>query len=614
MNEQQTVVVDPETKRAMMRRRAAQVKCFAACVLPVGIADMATHTGLGGLIFGGAAALALSTVYPDMKEDFGDMLAPVREILAPLNAPIGGRSILDRAIGRYPVQAEGEIEMESLTEEGVEHVEVESKQEIQGAISLFPVYPENERLDLGHVLATGQAFAPHFNALFGKGVIASAVQGSGKSQLLGRLIEQAAKCGVPMVVCDHKGEYAPVTELSFVNGLRAGSPELRDRVTENCQYFELTVENADQFVATVMMYRYQAIIDLPSYGDNWLARAEIVAEVGQALMRYAAKQRKYGALLLPCLVALDEAQLYLPQNVNLLPPEAKKNTEVLDSLNNAYFSLVSNGRSNGYTVVFATQSLTYIAKWAIKSCQIKIFGRHVEKNDLDMCGETISPKIATRADIETFTPGVGVVFGFTPTALVVKFDLRLSRDDSETPGLERLRMPVPQVQRIPEQASSQRSMHAVCLAVITLAREHCTRGQIMQALALSERQYYTIEEYIKTHRSEFTTSRPTSQVSSVSTSTSTSGRDGKIQQENGREVASEVRRSSREVVEVVEVGTSDLTERELRMAAMFYDEKLGINVIMKEFFPGVAGGTPYQKGNAEIMEALRKYNASVRGE
>lgn len=506
-----------------------QLKVVAGAVLTSGVADIAFHNPailIGSLLFTGGAAW--------MSPEIVEMIVPGANRDAVVNAthqtitalspepeidPYKDQSTLAKlkrlaGMKTPPVLPESKPKDDTFAT-GTD----ESEEEAMPPVSpLFPVYPKNERLDLGHVLATGQTFAPHFNALFGKGVIASAVQGSGKSQLLGRLIEQAAKCGVPMVVCDHKGEYAPVTELPFVNGLRAGSAELRGQ-TEDCRYFELTTKNADQFVAQVMMYRYQAIIDLPSYGDSWLARAEIVAEVGQALMRYAAKQRKMGALLLPCLVALDEAQLYLPQNVNLLPPEAKKSTEVLDSLNNAYFALVSNGRSNGYTVVFATQSLTYIAKWAIKSCQIKIFGRHVEKNDLDMCGDIINPKVATRADIETFAPGVGVVFGFTPQPVIVKFELRQSRDDSETPGLERLRMPAQPVQYLSDlpdgvfdEEESSVSMHELCEAVIEMAGKRYKNGEIMRMLGLYAGEYQDILDYIQLHRSEFRSVTPAMQI------------------------------------------------------------------------------------------------------
>jgi hypothetical protein len=295
-------------------------------------------------------------------------------------------------------------------------------------------HPENETLRLGVDIKKKRRFDPWINDLFGKGMIVAAVQGSGKSMLCGLIIEQAAKCGAPAFVFDHKGEYPEIVDLPFVNGLRAGSDRLRSRV--NC--FELSADNAYDFVQLVMQERYQAIIHLPSYGDGWLDRAEAVAAVGSALMRYSAYQRECGNPIIPALVFQDEAQLYIPQDPRMLPPEARKNSDILDSLNNAYFALVSNGRSNGYTMCFATPSLTYVAKSMIKSCQVRVLMRHAEKNDLDMC-EQIVNGAATREEIESMPVGTGIVFGFTPKPVVVKFDTRQSRDLSETPGIERLR-------------------------------------------------------------------------------------------------------------------------------------------------------------------------------
>lgn len=336
-----------------------------------------------------------------------------------------------------------------------------------GLPAVFPRYRADETLRIGKAIdkdalasmisaclkdqrcrldVPGQRFEPHVDALFGKGMILAAVQGSGKSMLNALVVEQAGACDVPVILLDHKGEYTSITELSHLSGMIAGSPDAKKKSDKmGVPFYELTLGNVDEFVATVISEHRQAVIPLPSYGESWIARAEIVGEVGQALMRYSARQRAEDKSVLPCLVFLDEAQLYIPENRQLLPPEArdKESAKILNNLQNAYFALVSNGRSNGYTMCFATQSLTYIAKWAIKSCQIKIFMRHVEHNDLETISEclNLSAKggLVRREDMETMPPGVGVVCGFTPRPVVVRFDTRESRDESETPSIARLR-------------------------------------------------------------------------------------------------------------------------------------------------------------------------------
>jgi Helicase HerA, central domain/WhiA C-terminal HTH domain len=430
-----------------------QVGLTGGTFLLAGVADLAMHGGVTGLFFGGLITFVIAR-HSGQIIDQGDLL---------LDALVPGRNatqVLDvtaraaNAIAPAPAfEEEDEYRDQSVraklgrlfgfarrtvVQDG-ESLEEEPSQDAQvadappGSVErLFPMYSEEETLRLGRVAATGQRFDPHFNDLLGNGLIISAVQGAGKSILNGVIIERAGRCGLPVVVLDHKGEYDSVTELPFMNGFRVGSGE---------GDFHLTPENVDEFVRQVMENRSQAIVNLPSYGDSWVARAKIVAAVGKALMRYAAQQRRAHQLLLPCLVIVDEAQLYLPQNVQLLPSEAQDNKAVLGDLNNAYFSLVSNGRSNGYTMCFATQSLTFIAKWAIKSCQIKVFMRHAEKNDLDECERIINPAVAKREQIERFPKGRGVVFGFTDQPVVVQFDKKISRDVSQTPMIDRLRLP-----------------------------------------------------------------------------------------------------------------------------------------------------------------------------
>jgi hypothetical protein len=406
------------------------------------------HGGLGGVI---AAAVA-----------FG-VLENADAIMDKLGGKFSPRGSHD---DDYPTEEEiaayRRLKAELPTgEETVEAEDWDTNSSNSAGEPIFPKYQDNETLRIGQAIdrealaaltsayqrdpkrrgkVAGYRFEPHINALFGKGAVFAAVQGSGKSMLNGLIIEQSGECDAPVIVLDHKGEYAPVTELGHLNGLIAGGPRAAKKAEQNgVPFFELNTRTADAFVEKVIVGHYQAIVLLPTYGDSWLARAEIVAEVGQALMRYSGRQRLLEKKVLPCLVFLDEAQLYLPQNVNLLPPEAQKNRDVLDNLSNAYFALVSNGRSNGYTMCFATQSLTYIAKWAIKSSQIRVIMRHVEVNDLDMCEKMINPAVATREEIESMPAGVGVVFGFTPKPMVVQFDTRESRDDSETPGIDRLR-------------------------------------------------------------------------------------------------------------------------------------------------------------------------------
>jgi len=452
----------------------------------------------------------------------------------------------------------------------------------------FPAYAPNETLRLGRAVASGQRFDPHVNGLIGQGLIAAAMQGWGKSQLIGRIVEQCGRCGMLIVLLDHKGEHATITELPYMNGLLAGSGDEFG--------FQLTTENADTFVRLVMQNRHQAIVNLPSYGARWLSRASIVAAVGRALMDYAEEQRRRRRRVLPCLVLLDEAQLYIPQDASLLPPEAQENKQVLGDLKNAYFALATNGRSAGYTMGFATQSLTFIAKWAIKSCAVQVFGRHVEKNALDMCESIIDSDVATRAELKSFSPGVGVVFGFTDNPMVVHFDKKESRDLSETPNIGWLR----------SERDTEPHKFTTRKAIIEMKAAKFADRDIADLLGMTEAKYWqTVHDLAL---DEPPASVSTSQASGVATSSPTSERRTPLRLV---EAANEAARSGGEVAEAVGVEKERLSEREKQIADMFFAQRMNPGAIAKELSGG-KGGDAFQKVSLEVADAIRKY-AEVRG-
>src|SRR5579859_2292702 len=299
---------DEKTKKQFSFGQRAAV--FAPTALATIGLPALLHAPLPLEIAGLVAAYFVAQKSPEIYGAMGEHL-PFLPTLAAHERADGEWTILDRLLGRhYPQnQLETPEEEEAYPKDGSEEEEIPPPREGDQSGSLFPLTPHDETLQLGYVLASGQRFDPHFDQFFESGCFISAVQGSGKSILVGRIIEQFGKCGGPSVVFDHKGEYWPVTELPFINGLRAGSASLAAKAGPDV--FVLTPESAAAFVKKVQTERKQAIIHLPSYGDNWLERAEIVSAVGRELMRYSRYERENGRTPIPCLVVMDEAQLYI---------------------------------------------------------------------------------------------------------------------------------------------------------------------------------------------------------------------------------------------------------------------------------------------------------------
>ncbi len=314
--------------------------------------------------------------------------------------------------------------------------------------AVFPQYPQNERLSLGYLTNVGKLarFDPHMDMLLGKGLIVAGVQGMGKSNIAALVQESASHCDMPTVMFDLKREFHTIVDVA-PNAIRAGHESLQGSIPG---YFVLSAENADEFAHMVMTGKHQAIIDLQSYGRNLTDAANIITAVLNSFLAWAKAQGEDNCI--PCLMMLDEAQMFLPQN----PQLSILSANTINTLQAAFFEMCNMGRTLGYTMCFFTQSIANMQKWAIRNCQRKIVGIHVEKNDLDRCEEEVDEDVATREKIKTLPEGVGVVIGFTPTQQLVKFDKRISRHVSNTPSIARLRQPLKE-QRVITPSSVQPS-------------------------------------------------------------------------------------------------------------------------------------------------------------
>ena len=344
-------------------------------------------------------------------------------------------------------------------------VDTEPLDEQKNEQSVFPRSPHDETLTLGYLTKVGALarFDPHMDMLLGKGLIVAGVQGMGKSNIAALVLESASRCDMPAVMFDLKREFHTIVDVA-PNAIRAGHESLQGSLPG---YFVLSVENTDEFAQFVMTGKHQAIIDLPSYGTLTEA-AKVITAVLNSFLAWAKAQGEDNCI--PCLVMLDEAQMFLPQNVQLSTLSA----ETINTLQAAFFQMCNMGRSLGYTVCFFTQSIANLQKWAIRNCQRKVVGIHVEKNDLDRCEEEVDGDVATREQIKTMPEGVGVVIGFTPTQQIVKFDKRVSRHVSNTPGVARLRKPL-QEQRVIAPTSTQAPVQLSTPPMSTVAVAEPTR-------------------------------------------------------------------------------------------------------------------------------------------
>ena len=431
----------------------SQALCFGAgTFLTLGAIDLLAHLGPTGLVVGGIVAYVAAQHGPELASQ-------VREALpSRANGQPGeerpqrnrGRSLIDRALGRFPeghlavAETERDAESSAPDDDGTVVVDEAEEQHLEEGdqarsddsndqpitAPVFPIYPANKTLRLGRVLQTGQRFDPHINMLLGKGAVVAGAQGAGKSNLTGLCAAGAGACGMSLVIFDLKRESYPLMEV-LPNGMRAGHPSFLAEADR--RYFPLTVQTASQFARLVMEGICQAIIDIPSYRGHYDEVAQVIAAVLGALMDWSERQQEGDRL--PCLVITDEAHNFLPERTNLSSMVMRP--ESFDLMKQAYSRMINTGRSYGYTMLMATQRIANIAKWAIANLYIKVILAHTEKNDLDRCEEEVGKDVADRALVKRLEQGTGIVVGLTKEPCLVRFDRQPVLNCSRTPLIER---------------------------------------------------------------------------------------------------------------------------------------------------------------------------------
>src|SRR5258708_24540013 len=172
----------------------------AGTFLAAGMVDLVAHLGPTGLVVGGIAAYVASQHGPELA-------SRVREAL-PSPAPLatkqagkahtprrngGGRSLLDRALGRFP-------EAEDMRLEEVDTILVDESE--------TPVEPSGQvkrpATQLAHPIRLSRELVLEANDIVGAGINIFGVKGSGKTVAMIRLAEQFARWHVSEVVFDIK--------------------------------------------------------------------------------------------------------------------------------------------------------------------------------------------------------------------------------------------------------------------------------------------------------------------------------------------------------------------------------------------------------------------------
>jgi len=260
--------------------------------------------------------------------------------------------------------------------------------------------------DPSKALRLAPTFQPDVDLLTAEGLIAFGVKGSGKSNLLALLVEQLGRFLLPQIILDTERENQSLAML-LPHGVLA--------TAQRCPSGYDIIHKG-----------LQVILDLHSWQSDeaaGLALCQLLDELFTATNAIAPRDR------VPCAIHLDEAGYWLPQEaVSYLSKETRK------SLADAFHKLASRGRKQGLTPLLYTQSISEVAKSAIRQAGIKVLMRQTLDVDLTRYCQYIQGATArTKKAIQAYPSGKAIVILPDGSQHKVQFHERQSEHVSHTP-------------------------------------------------------------------------------------------------------------------------------------------------------------------------------------
>jgi hypothetical protein len=390
-----------------------------------GIIDLLAHLGPTGWFVGGLAALVAWRHGPDAYAHLRETLARLSSHPAP-DVPLPrvqqGRSVLDRALGRFPAQPSDDADRADASE--MPPMRALPERMPAAARRVEPATPSRSA-KRDPYLYLAPEFHPHIEEIIGLGIVCYGVKGSGKTNSGALLAEQIGRAGyVPFVVFDLEGDYRSVVEV-VPTGYEAGGQSVEVEA-DAARYLTIDEQNAAEMAAVILSGGYQVVVDLASYPDDE-TRATIMTRLISGLMRYA--ERLPNDERVPCLVFIDEAAHWFPQQaaMSYLSPAFQS------ALTRAVFEMVTMGRKRGIIPAFFTQRPADFDKRLAAQADVLILMRQRQDVDLKRYREYLGEQAEQAA---SFGRGEAVVMLPNGEKFLTTFYPRRSKHISNTPTAE----------------------------------------------------------------------------------------------------------------------------------------------------------------------------------
>ena len=382
----------------------------AGTFLAAGMVDLLAHLGPTGLVVGGIIAYAAARHGPELVEQVRETLPspafPQQASRQRSNAPApqsgsgSKRTLLDRALGRFPAEEEDTIL--------VEEPEAPPPEPTRQTKRLFT--------EIAHPIHLSPDLVLEANDIVGAGINIFGVKGSGKTGAAARLAEQFARFRVSEVLFDIKGDL-----LSLVTDRRSdGRPFVPHGV--------IGVRGHAPRGRSVLSLGLQVVYDL----RTWQTAEQMgnsICVVVEDLLETVSRTPE-GEEPAPCLVFLDEAEYWLPQ-----AQPSYLSVHTYKRLLDAFHTLATMGRSRGLAPVIATQRIAKVNKDIIAQAEMHVFMKAMLDIDLDRYFDYFNKSLVSREQLRGFQAGEAVVCLPDGSQTITRLLERESRHLSHTPHI-----------------------------------------------------------------------------------------------------------------------------------------------------------------------------------
>lgn len=282
---------------------------------------------------------------------------------------------------------------------------------------------ENEGLYLS------DTYQPGVNSVLGATLLYCGIRRAGKSNGMAATIEELARYLVPMLICDTDDEYGSLVDRRYLpRGVMAGSLSLQITAGEQLpHYIPIDLNGAFEFGQSIPEGLLQVVLNLRSFESDDEA-ALIICEIIAGM--HAWEAGRPNSTRLPCMLFLDEANKWLPQQMG----ESSLSKDVQHELQKAIFgTMVRRGGKQGLGLAVSTQRISELDKRALQSI-FKFLFMQTEQVDI----ERYMALGLDKDDILTLAQGECFIFSPQAIGFRAMFRKRTSPHLAHTPGLNQL--------------------------------------------------------------------------------------------------------------------------------------------------------------------------------